>query len=139
MEIKIIENEDFMSLAELTVEMYQSMNININAFQAISTLTHMINNHPEFVAIGLYEDGVLLGFVFGYEGGVKVFHFAGIYTITKNNERVQKLIEFSFDWVENRGYMAWEADATNKNISSILEKYGAETMYIRYRKDLTNG
>lgn len=135
MEIKFIPNEDFLELATLCIEMYKAIDSNINAFQAINTLVHMINNEKGFIAIGLYDDKVLLGFVIGNEFKQSVFYFSGIYVVTKNTEWVRNLIEFSFDKVKELGYTGWEVDATNDNISSIMEKYGASVKYTRYCKE----
>ncbi len=136
MEIKFIEDEDFMSLTELTIEMYRSINPEINSFQAINTLIHMVNTYDQFTAIGLYDDSVLVGFVTGYNNGSNIFQFTGIYTINKNSDWTKKLIEYSFDFVKDNNYIAWEVDATSENISSIMEKYGAVPLYTRYRKEL---
>lgn len=125
-----------MQLTELVVDMYQSINAGINAFQAVNTLIHTINNKPGFLAIGLYDETALAGFVVGYEETKNIFHFSGIYVIIKNNEWSKKIIDFSFAHIKELGYTAWTADATNDNISSILEKYGAEVKYRRYYKEL---
>lgn len=135
MEIKLIPNEDFMQLAELTVEMYQSIDKHIAPYQAVNTLIHFINNATGFRALGLYDENVLVGFVTGNALSDKIFYFSGIYIIVQNTEWVKTLIEKSFADIQEMGYIGWEADATNKNISSILEKYGATTKYTRYRKD----
>ena len=136
MEVRLIKNEDFMQLAELVVDMYHHINTDINPFQALNTLVHMINNKPGFVAIGLFDETALAGFVIGYEDTKKTFHFSGIYVIIKNNEWSKKIIDFSFAHIKELGYTSWTADATNDNISSILEKYGAEVKYKRYYKEL---
>lgn len=135
MEIKLIENKDFMQLAELTVEMYAAIDPNINPFQAVNTLLAFINQGKNFTAIGLYDDEVLVGFVIGYELKEKTFYFSGIYVIIKNNEWTKKIIDFSFAHIEELGYEAWEVDATNSNVCSIMDKYGATVKYTRYRKE----
>jgi hypothetical protein len=136
MEIKHINNDDFYQLVELTIDMYAEISKNINAFQAVNTLMHQINNMVNFQAIGLFDDTVLMGFVTGYEDSPGVFHFSGIHVTHKNSKDLKKLIEHCFALVEERGYTAWEVDATNENIASIMEKYGAQVQYTRYRKDI---
>lgn len=136
MEVRLVKNEDFMQLAELVCEMYKSIDESINEFQAINTLIHSINSEKAFLAIGLYDDTALAGFVLGYEYNEKTFYFSGIYVIIKNNIQVKQLIEFSFDHIAKLGYTSWEVDATNDNICSIMEKYGAKIKYKRYRKDM---
>lgn len=135
MEIKLIPNEDFMQLCELTVDMYKEIDPNINAFQAINTLLAYINTGRDFVAIGLYDEGALVGFVTGLQHTEKTFYFSGIYVIMKNNEWSKKIIDFSFAHIQELGYTAWEVDATNPNICSIMEKYGAKVKCTRYRKE----
>lgn len=139
MEIKLIGNDDFMQLVELNAAMYKSIDSNINDFQATNTLLTLINTGKNFTAIGLYEDNVLMGLVHGFEIVPGEFNFTGLYVTTKNNEWTQKLIEYAFILIEERGYTAWEVEATNKNISSIMEKYGAKIKYTKYRKELKNG
>jgi len=136
MEIREILNEDFIQLVTLTAEMYKAINPNINNFGATATLVHDISNRKDFSAIGLYDGGVLKGFVTGYGESKNVFYFSGIYVIIKNNEWTKKLIDFSFAYVKNKGYSAWQVDATNGNISSIVEKYGATAKYTRYYKEM---
>lgn len=134
MEVKPIKNEDFLQLVALNYEMYQGIDPNINEFQATNTLLHQINNEKGFLALGLYDDTALAGFVLGHEYNEKTFYFSGIYVIIKNSASVKQLIEFSFAKIEELGYTAWEVDATNENIGSIMKKYGAEVKYVRYRK-----
>lgn len=134
MEIKLVEDKDFLELARLTVEMYKEVNPEVNEFQATNTLVTLIGSNS-FVAIGLYEDGVLLGCVTGCKHAGTVFYFSGIYMSVRNTEWTQKLIEYSFEHIKGLGFTAWEAEAGNNNIASILEKYGATKKSVRYRKE----
>lgn len=136
MELKLVQNEDFMQLATLVADMYKAIDPGINEFQAMNTLLHFINTQPNFTAIGLYDGTALAGFVLGHELNKKVFYFSGIYVIIKNNEWTKKMIDFSFAHIKQLGYSAWEVDATNSNIASIMEKYGATVKYTRYYKEL---
>ncbi len=136
MEIKEISNEDFMALACLRAAMYKEMDPSINSFGAVNTLVHEINTKSDFIAIGLFEDNALVGFVNGYAMSKNVFYFSGIYVIIRNNEWIKKLIDHSFTFIKDKGYSAWQVDATNGNISSIMEKYGASVKYTRYYKEM---
>lgn len=136
MQIKEIPNGDFLHLAALNAKMYEEIDITINAFGATNTLIHAINTKQDFKAIGLYDDHVLVGFVTGFNLEKKTFHFSGIYVTMKNNAWTKKLIEFCFALIKDKGYSAWTVDATNGNISSIMEKYGAKAKYTRYCKEL---
>ncbi len=136
MEIKEISNGDFLHLVNLNVKMYEEIDITINAFGATNTLMYGINTKVDFIAIGLYDDNKLVGFVTGHQQDKKVFYFSGIYVIMKNNEWTKKLIEFCFSLIKDKGYSAWAVDATNSNISSIMEKYDAVAKYTRYYKEL---
>lgn len=139
MDIRPIPNDDFMQLAQLTVEMYSEMSDQVNPFQAVNMLMATINNGPNFTAIGLYDSEVLMGFVTGYEPSKGLFQFTGIHLVVKSTEWTKKLIEHCFALVEANGYKFWEADATGDNMASILEKYGAVEVYTRYRKEISNG
>lgn len=137
MEVKPIENKDIVQLCQLCVDMHKSMDhpiLESNEFGAINTLVYEINNKQDFIAIGLYNNNELVGFVKGFCFSKKMFHFSGIYVKIKNNKFTKQLIEYCFDLVAKKGYSAWSADASNGNISSILEKYGAKpdkTCYIK--------
>jgi len=134
MEIKEIPNDDFMQLAELNAKMYSDINSEINEFQATNTLIHFINNGPQFVSIGLYDETTLMGFVSGHALNEHSFIFTGIYLEIKDTKDTKNLIEYCFNYVEEKGFKFWEVDATNDNIASIVEKYGAEKQYTRYKK-----
>ena len=135
MEVKLINNDNFMDLVDLTIDMYDSIDTNINEFQAVNTLVSLINSNQDFTAIGLFDETVLVGFVSGIALSTVLFKYTGIHVVTKNTEWTQKLIEESFDIIKEKGYLSWEAEATNKNICSVLEKYGATIKCTVYRKE----
>lgn len=134
--IKPIPNKDLIQLFTLAIEMYKCMDPEINEFGAINTIMADINTQKDFTAIGLYDGDILKGFVTGHYFTKKMFHFSGIYVIMKNNPFTKQLIEYCFDLVKQKGYSAWSVDATNSNISSIMEKYGAKVKYTRYIKEI---
>lgn len=136
MEIKEILNSDLFDLTVLTADMYKLIDPSVNNFGAMNILVHDINTKPNYFAIGLYDDDKLVGFTTGYGMSKNVFYFSGIYVIIKNNEWVKKLIDYSFAFIKDKGYSAWQVDATNGNISSIMEKYGATAKYTRYYKEM---
>lgn len=136
MEIKLIEDKDFMQLADLTVEMYQSINKNITALGAVNTLMAFINGGQDYLAIGLYDGPVLLGFAQGNRIHETAFYWSGFYMSVKNTEWTEKLIDYCFDFIKERGYKSWELDATNPNIGSMMKKYGAKVKFTRYHKEL---
>lgn len=137
MQIKEIPNEDMLSLLALAVRMYKSIDPTINEFGAVNQLVQDINHQHDFIAVGLYDDqDSLVGYVTGHCFNKKMFHFSGIYVIIKNNKWTQQLIEHCFALVAEKGYSAWSVDATNGNISSIMEKYGATAKYTRYVKEI---
>lgn len=137
-EVKPIPDEQFMGLATLYVEMSKVLSLPISAAPALYTLTHSLATKTNFIALGLYEDGQLNGFVTGYAISKKTFYFSGIYVKTKNRN-AKLLIEESFKCIEDMGYVSWEADCNNELISSILTKYGARPIYTRFKKEVNNG
>lgn len=136
MDIRSIPNEDFLQLCQLTADMYAEIDPSINTFGAVNMLTTCITTKHDFFAIGLYAEDQLVGFVTGYGMSKEVFYFSGIHVIIKNNGWTQKLIDFCFAFIKDKGYSAWQVDATNGNISSIMEKYGATAKYTRYYKEM---
>lgn len=135
MELKEIDNDNFLQLVNLNAIMYQEMDPSINAVGATATLLEYVKK-PDFIALGLYDEEKLVGFTAGYAMSKKVFYFSGICVIIKNNEWTKQLIDFSFAFIKKMGYSAWQVDATNGNISSIMEKYGATAKYTRYYKEM---
>lgn len=138
MEIKLIQNDEFTDLCDLVTQMYKSIDENINDFQAINTLVHFINTMPDFLAIGLYDDDVLIGCVTGHALNERIYFYSGIYVLGNNSKAVKLLIDESFKLIQDRGYLGWEVDATNDNICSIMEKYNASKKYTRYYKEFEN-
>lgn len=136
MEIKSIPNEDLMQFLELNIKMYNDIAPTTNPFGAVNTVVYEINNYEDFKAIGLYDGEKLMGFVRGYCFSKKLFHFSGIYVIIKNSKHTRELIEYCFKLIADEGYSAWQLDANNGNISSIIEKYGAVLQSTRYRKEI---
>lgn len=132
-EIKPIPNEQFMDLAILYVEMNKVLSQYIPAAPALYNLTHDLAR-PNFIALGLYENGKLNGFTTGYSLSEKTFYFSGIYVITRN-KNAKLLIEESFKGIEELGFTSWEADCNNEQIKSILTKYGAKPLYTRFKKE----
>lgn len=132
MEIRpITDDNEFLALQALVVAMYKSIDSSITEFGASNTL-HTFLREPDFTAIGVYRDGSLIGFTIGHLFNKKSFLFTGIYVMIRNNECIKKLIEFSFAHIKEKGYSSWLVDATNPNISSIMEKYGAQPKFVRY-------
>lgn len=137
-EVKSIPNEQFMELAILYVEMNKVLSCQVPSAPALYTLTHDLANKPDFIALGLYENERLGGFVTGYALSKKTFYFSGIYVKIKN-KNVRILVEKSFSLIKDMGYTSWEADCNNDNIASILSKYGAKPIYTRFKKEANNG
>lgn len=136
MQVKLIEEKDFISLLDLNICMYKEVHTDISAFDATKLLMLQMTNAANFLAVGLYgKNEELFGFVTGYANETGGFYFSGIYTEVRNTEWTKKLIESSFDIVQNKGFKHWEADATNDHITSILNKYGAKTKFVRLKKE----
>lgn len=131
MEIRVINDNDFGQLCTLTIAMYKSIDSSITDFGAVNSLMYFITKE-DFTCIGLFDGDKLMGFTFGYKFETKRFLFAGIYVMIKNNEWTKKIIDFSFAYIKEIGYTSWQVDATNPNIGSIMQKYGAVQKFVRY-------
>jgi hypothetical protein len=138
MEIRKIENKDLLAFLSLNILMYKAMDANINEFGAVNTTMYEINTGEDFTAIGLFDDNKLVGFMKGYCFTKNLFHFSGIYVIIKNNKNTKLLIESTLELVEKK-YSSWSVNTTNRNISSIVEKYGAKVKHTQYVKEVVNG
>lgn len=132
--IRRLTNEDFLALAELHAQFYKTAVKPVDAIFATSSLLSDIQNQMDFKAWGLFDGDKLAGFVIGYAISKKVFYFSVIYVINKLNRNLKQLIETCFQDIEKDEYTSWEVDCTNKNITSMMEKYGAAPIYTRYSK-----
>ncbi len=134
--LRILTNDDFLQLVELNAKMYYEAYNKANAVGATATLMKFVMEEG-FTAFGVFdENNRLLGFSHGYKILNKTFYFSGIYVIIKNNKNTKKLIDFSFEKIKELGYDSWELDATNSNITSIIEKYGATKISTKFRKEI---
>ncbi len=131
MEIRVLTDNDFDKLCELVVHMYKAIDGSITPFGAINSLMYFVAQDG-FLAIGLFKDDELVGCTFGYKFETKRFLFSGICVKIKNNEGTKKIIDFSFAHIKEKGYTGWQVDATNPNISSIMQKYGGVQKFVRY-------
>lgn len=133
--IRQLLNEDFPALVELNAKFYKTLPVTQDAFNATANLVKDVLQQPNFTAWGLFEGDKLVGFVTGYALSKKSFYFSGLYVIIRLNRNLKQLIEFCFREVAEKGFTTWEVDCTNKNITSMMEKYGAAPIYTRYVKN----
>lgn len=136
MQLRVITDNDFKQLLDLYLAMGKSINANFTDFQIIFTLLTSVSQNPSFAAFGLFDDDVLLGFSCGWGLSEEKFYFSGFYVTGKNNPNTRNLIEFSFAEIKARGFTNWELDATNENIASMMEKFGATVKSTKYGKEL---
>ncbi len=131
MEIKqILDDNQFKAITALVIDMYKSIDSSITEFGAVNTFMHYMRQE-DFILIGLYEKDTLVGITFGHKFRKKSFIFCGIYVIIKNNRHLKSLIDFSFATIKEKGYDTWLVDATNPNITSIMQKYNATIKHVR--------
>ena len=137
-EVKLIPDDQFLELAQMYLDMSKSIPYSVSIPYTLYILTKSTVEKTDFTALGLYENKQLVGFTSGYAVSKETFYFSGIYVKVKyKNTRL--LVEKSIEYVKNKGYSIIESDCNNSNISSILEKYGAKPLYIKYRKDFRDG
>lgn len=136
--VKVIPNEEFTELALLYIELGKVLACPLTSAQSLYTLTHDLANQTDFIALGLYEEGELNGFITGYAISKKTFYFSGLYVKIKN-KNATLLINESLRYIEDMGYSGWEADSNQEQMSSILIKYGAKQLYVRFKKGADNG
>lgn len=129
--LKKITNEDFLQLVCLNAKMYHP---EFNSVGATATLLALLKEE-DFIALGLYDEEVLVGFTHGHKLKDTVFYFSGIYVEPKNRLKTKEIIDFSFAHIRHLGYTAWEVDTSNPNVSSIMEKYGAAIKSTKYYKE----
>lgn len=136
MEFRPITNEEFIKFAMLNALMYQEIAPDINEYQATNTLTALVSSNKNFLGLGAYEDDELVGFSHGINISAKTYEFTGLYMLPTFRKHISGLIEYSFAYIKDLGYIKCEVDSTNPNMSSIMEKYDASVKYTRYTKEL---
>lgn len=136
MELRLLNNNDMLELVPLYVLMIRRMDENASEYAGINALFSEINHKQDFMAFGLFEKEKLVGFMTGYYFSKKQFHFSGIYVTMKNTSGLKKMIDFSLDCIRKKGYSAWSSDATNSNISRIMQKYGAKAQFTHFVGEL---
>lgn len=134
--IRKLENDDLLELIPLYVALCQSIEKDWPTFVAVNALIEDINRKKGFTAFGLFEDNKLVGFMTGYYFTKKQFHFSGIYVKIKNTSKLKDLIDFSLSEIKKKGYSSWSSNATNDNIRSIMQKYGAKVCYTNFLGEL---
>lgn len=133
MQVKPILDNDFAKLVNLYIMMYAALPTPVHAIAATHGLTSAVLNKPNFIALGLYIDENLVGFVTGYEIAPLDFYFSGIYAT--NPRHVKPLMDAAEKQINELGYKNWESDATSDNVEGLLNKYGAKPIHTKYRKE----
>lgn len=135
MEIRTLTDNDFFKLLEMYLAMGKSIDVKFTDYQIISTLVNSVATYPTFVAFGMFDNGKMIGMSCGWGTNNAKFYFSGLYIEKQYRLKVQKLIDHSFEAIKKAGYKGWEIDATNENIASIMEKYGAKPTSTKYCKE----
>jgi len=132
--IKQIDDKELVQLIELFIVYNQCLITKHNKY--ISTkilLDRLILEDSK--AIGLYVKEKLEGFTLGNALDNDTFHFTDMYVTPRYRIYVKKLLDGSEKFLEGK-YKAWTSESHTKAGIKMFEHYGAETIQIKYYKEL---
>ena len=132
--IKIIDDSDFYSLVELNKEMRASISESVHNFSCVSQLLRGLTL-TDALAIGLYKNEVLVGFVTGYGQSNYVYFFSGVYIQEGHKLQLLSLLKKAEKFLPSK-YITWESEASSLKGKNMLEKFGAVQTRLVYKKDL---
>lgn len=136
MEIRLLNNDDFLDLLRLYVAMGKSIDVTLTEFDIANTLLKCVTESNTFFAVGLYEDNEAIGFTCGWGLDPHMFYFSGIFMKNKLHKKLKDLIDYSFAEAKRRGYKRCTFEVHGNNMASILEKYNATITSVKYVKEL---
>ena len=130
--IKKISDEYFLELVALWCEMYRVIPTPYSAPEATYGLVQAMNEFKDFLAIGVFEENKLIGFITGYAHRTGAFYWSGIYC--PKSKYVKEMMDTAEKLMKDMGYKSWISDTEIPAVASLLMKYGGKP--VQYKKEL---
>lgn len=131
--IKLIDNDDYLTLLKLYTKMYKIIDHKLNSFQ-VSLILNSEISRKDYYAIGLYKDNKLIGYVSMYAEDEDTMFITGSFI------PIALYVRRLFDEVENHikslGYKAWTTEYNKNDGKCLAPKIGAKEFIIKYKKEL---
>lgn len=133
MDIRQIDDKELIELLELYYIYINIIDTTNNYGSAMSLLEKL--RAPNAIAIGLFKDGKLSGFILGTGQGSGVFEFTDMYVLPDSRYYVLKLLIWCEGFIRPK-YQGWTADALTEDSIRMFSKFKARRVKIKYYKDL---
>ena len=122
-EVKRVMEDDFYTLLKLHYELQQLLPMKANRLESAR---HIIGElaKGKALALGLYKDTILVGFINGYQETEEVYFFANIYVKKDSRRGVKQLMTFAETIIKEHGYKQWKGTSILPEGMNILERFG---------------
>jgi len=132
--IKLVDDSELYTLVELNKEMRASISPEVNNFNCMRQLLTDLT-YKDAIALGLYYDETLVGFVIGYGLTDTTYFFTGVYIQKGHKLQLLELLNKAEESLPPK-YIYWESEASSPKGKIMLEKFGATQYRVIYKKDL---
>jgi hypothetical protein len=123
--IKLIDDMDLYRLLELHYKLQQLLPAKLSKSESAWVLLNYFSA-INFIALGLYKDDSLVGFITGNEATKEIYYFSNLYIEPGHRLGIKKLMKNAEDRVIKMGYKAWYSDSVLKEGKKVLLKFGAK-------------
>jgi len=135
-QIRALLNKDFLDLVNLYVNLkdvaYEYKN------DIYLTTVSLVEDtlRRNFLAVGLFFEDSLVGFITGYEYDKNDFIISGIFVKEQNRKNLKLLLDNFLSKVKKLGYKTYRAFCYSDNVISIMKKYLSKKVNVQYQGDL---
>lgn len=133
--IEQIDDIDLGNLIDLYHVYNQRLVTKHNMYHSTKILVDKLAT-PHALALGLYRDSKLVGFIIGHGISGSVFYFTDMYIMPKYRYYTKDMLIDTETFIKRLGYTSWVSESSTKEGMRMFEHYGAQTIEIKYYKEL---
>jgi len=133
--IKIIDDKDYNRLLELYQDYQEVLPTKHSNFVSARLLNKELLQSNS-IALGLYKEDNLVGFILGEGSNKVVVNFSSMYVDTKHRYYVKKFLQETERYIKSLGYSGWIANSVTKQSGKMFNSYGAVPIEIKYYKEI---
>jgi len=132
--IKQIEDIEYIKLLEFYVLYQNELPTRYSTFISSKLLNEELMK-PNSLALGLYKNKNLVGFILGY-GEHELFNFNSMYVDKKYRYYVKQFLNDTEKYIKTLGYKGWLALSVTEQSNKMFLHYKAKPVEIKYYKEL---